>query len=69
MHRVRSAPQVAGSLAAALFIAPMGVQAKETGFIEDSSLTLNTRQWYSHEIGRKDTYFSAQTSEGRRGGG
>ena len=66
MHRVRSAPLVAGSLAAALFMAPMAVQAKDTGFIEDSSLTLNTRQWYSHEIGRKDTYFYAQTSQGRR---
>jgi len=42
------------------------IQAKEAGFIEDSSLILNTRQWYSHEIGRKDTYYQAQTSEGRR---
>ena len=65
MHTVRST-QVAVGLSAVFFLTPTMVQAKEAGFIEDSSLILNTRQWYSHEIGRKDTYYQAQTSEGRR---
>lgn len=66
MTIVRSAIAMAGPLAAALFLTPTLVQAKASGFIEDSSLTLNTRQWYSHEIGRKNTYFTAQTAEGSR---
>ena len=66
MTLVRSAIAMAGPLAAALFLTPTHVQAKASGFIEDSSLTLNTRQWYSHEIGRKNTYFTAQTAEGPR---
>ena len=66
MTLVRSAIAMAGPLAAALFLTPTLVQAKASGFIEDSSLTLNTRQWYSHEIGRKNTYFTAQTAEGPR---
>ena len=53
-------------VAAALFMVPMAIQAKDAGFIEDSSLTLNSRHWYSHEIGRKATRFTAQTSEGTR---
>jgi len=53
-----------GSLAAAVSILP--VYAQEHGFIEDSTLTLNTRQWYSHEIGSKAVRFRAQTSEGPR---
>lgn len=65
MHTVRST-QVAVRLSAVFFLTPTMIQAKEAGFIEDSSLILNTRQWYSHEIGRKDTYYQAQTSEGRR---
>lgn len=65
MHIVRST-QVAVGLSAVFFLTPLMIQAKEAGFIEDSSLTLNTRQWYSHEIGRKGTYYHAQTSEGRR---
>lgn len=65
MHTVRST-QVAVGLSAVFFLTPTMIQAKEAGFIEDSSLILNTRQWYSHEIGRKDTYYQAQTSEGRR---
>lgn len=55
MHTVRST-QVAVGLSAVFFLTPTMIQAKEAGFIEDSSLILNTRQWYSHEIGRKDTY-------------
>ncbi|MDZ3992411.1 OprD family outer membrane porin [Pseudomonas sp. Teo4] len=54
----------AGSLAAFFTLAPLASQA--AGFLEDSSLTLNTRQWYSHEIGRKDTRFQATTHEGKR---
>lgn len=66
MYISRPAPVVLGSLAAALFLAPMVTQAEQKGFIEDSSLTLNSRQWYSHEIGRKATRYTAQTAEGPR---
>ena len=65
MHTVRSTQVVVG-LSAVFILTPMNAQASEAGFIEDSSLTLNTRQWYSHEIASKDTYYYAQTSEGRR---
>ncbi|MDT3749818.1 MULTISPECIES: OprD family outer membrane porin [Pseudomonas] len=65
MHTVRSTQVVVG-LSAVFILTPMIAEAKEAGFIEDSSLTLNTRQWYSHEIASKDTYYHAQTSEGRR---
>lgn len=54
----------AGLLAAAISASP--VFAEEHGFVEDSSLTLNTRQWYSHEIGSKAVRFRAQTNEGPR---
>lgn len=53
-----------GSLAAAISTSP--VNAQEHGFVEDSSLTLNTRQWYSHEVGHKATYFKLQSPEGVR---
>lgn len=65
MHIVRSTQVVAGLLAA-FFLTPTMIQAKEAGFVEDSSLTLNTRMWYSREIGHENTFFRAQTSEGRR---
>ncbi|MGY3171447.1 hypothetical protein ACVWYU_000821 [Pseudomonas sp. TE12234] len=54
----------AGSLAAA--ISTSQVNAQEQGFLEDSSLTLNTRHWYSHEVGHKATYFKLQTPDGVR---
>lgn len=66
MYLSRPALSVLGSVAAALLMTPLGIQAEDNGFIEDSSLTLNSRQWYSHEIGRKDSRFTAQTSEGPR---
>lgn len=53
-----------GSLAAA--VSAFQVCAQENGFLEDSSLTLNARQWYSHEIGKENVFFRAQTSEGAR---
>ena len=53
-----------GTLAAAISAFP--VHAEEHGFIEDSALTLNTRQWYSHEIGSKAVHYRAQTSNGPR---
>lgn len=53
-----------GTLAAVISVCP--VYAQEHGFVEDSTLTLNTRQWYSHEIGSKAVRFRAQTSEGPR---
>ena len=65
MHSVRSTPVAAG-LCAVFFLIPPPAVATEAGFIEDSSLTLNTRQWYSHEIGRKGTYYQAHTSDGLR---
>ncbi|MGF6391289.1 OprD family outer membrane porin [Pseudomonas plecoglossicida] len=57
---------VAVSLATTTSTASLKAQAAGTGFIEDSSLTLNTRQWYSQETGHKNTYFTAQTNEGPR---
>ena len=54
----------AGSLAAA--VSTSQVHAQEQGFLEDSSLTLNTRHWYSHEVGHKATYFKLQTPDGVR---
>lgn len=65
MQIVRST-QVAVWLSAAYLSTPVTIQAQETGFIEDSSLTLNTRQWYSHEIARKANFYRAQTSDGPR---
>ncbi|MBF6029790.1 outer membrane porin, OprD family [Pseudomonas sp. P115] len=65
MQIVRST-QVAVGFSAVFFLAPMTLQAQEAGFIEDSSLTLDTRQWYSHEIARKDNYYTAHTSDGVR---
>lgn len=53
-----------GTLAAVISVCP--VYAQDHGFVEDSTLTLNTRQWYSHEIGSKAVRFRAQTSEGPR---
>ncbi len=53
-----------GSLAAAVCVSQ--VDAQEQGLLQDSSLTLNTRQWYSHEIGKKATYFKLPTPEGVR---
>lgn len=53
-----------GSLAAA--VSGSQVHAQEQGFVQDSSLTLNTRQWYSHEVGHKDTFFKLQTPDGVR---
>jgi hypothetical protein len=53
-----------GSLAAALCV--FQVNAQEQGMMEDSSLTLNTRQWYSHEIGHKNTYYNLNTPQGVR---
>lgn len=47
-----------------LFLAPVISNASPSDFIEGSSITLNTRQWYSHEIGRKSTYYTAQTADG-----
>jgi hypothetical protein len=40
--------------------------ADERRLFEDSSLVLNTRHWYSHEIARKDSYFRAPDDEGGR---
>jgi hypothetical protein len=65
MHTVRSTHLLA-AVSAVLFLTPTMILANEGGFIEDSSLTLNTRQWYSHEIGHDNTYFRAQTSDGPR---
>lgn len=53
-----------GTLAAAVLTS--NVHAQEQGFLDDSSLTLNTRQWYSHEVGHKATYFKLQTPDGVR---
>jgi hypothetical protein len=53
-----------GSLAAA--VSSSQVHAQEQGFLQDSSLTLNTRQWYSHEVGHEDTFFRLQTPDGVR---
>lgn len=65
MRIVRST-QVAVGLSAVFFLTPTPTKAQEAGFIEDSSLTLNTRQWYSHEIARKANYYNAQTADGVR---
>ncbi len=65
MQIVRSTP-VAVGLSAVFWLTPTTTQAQEAGFIEDSSLTLNTRQWYSHEIARKANFYRAQTSDGVR---
>ncbi len=52
----------AGSLAAA--VSTSQVNAREQGFLEDSSLTLNTRHWYSHEVGHSGHVF--QIADPRR---
>ncbi|SUD70313.1 outer membrane porin [Pseudomonas putida] len=36
----------------------------KSGFFEGSSLTLDTRQWYSKEIGRRNTVYRYKTDEG-----
>ena len=65
MYRTEKLPVwSAGMLAAAISASP--VFAEEHGFVEDSTLTLNTRQWYSHEIGSKAVHFRAQTNDGPR---
>ena len=53
-----------GTLAAVVLTS--NVHAQEQGFLDDSSLTLNTRQWYSYEVGHKATYFKLQTPDGVR---
>lgn len=65
MYTVRSAHVIA-SVSVVLFLNPLMILANEGGFVENSSLTLNTRQWYSHEIGHDNTYFRAQISGGSR---
>jgi hypothetical protein len=57
---------LAGSLAAVISTCSLGDQTKNAGFVENSSLTLNTRQWYSKEYGHKNTYYTAQTNSGPR---
>lgn len=53
-----------GSLAAA--VCTSQAQDQDQGFLQDSSLTLNTRQWYSYEVGHKATYFKLQEPDGVR---
>ncbi|WP_047337159.1 OprD family outer membrane porin [Pseudomonas protegens] len=65
MRIVRSTQGVVG-ISAVFFLISITTNAQEIGFIEDSSLTLNTRQWYSHEIAHKANFYRAQTSGGVR---
>ena len=57
---------LAGSLAAVISTSSLGDQTQGSGFIEDGSLTLNTRQWYSKEYAHKNTFYTAQTDDGPR---
>lgn len=57
---------VVGPFAAVISLGPVVAQATGGGFIEDSSLTLNTRQWYSKEMAGKGARFTAQTAQGPR---
>lgn len=39
-------------------------ESSDSGFLKGSSLTLDTRHWYSKEIGRRDTVYRYRTDDG-----
>ncbi|PRN03056.1 porin [Pseudomonas sp. LLC-1] len=65
LNKQANARWLAGTLATFVCLSPLTSKA-QSGFVEDSSLTLNLRHWYSHEVGHKATYFAAPTDQGIR---
>lgn len=63
MHR---GVHLAGLLFGVFYCTEGWTDTSTDGFIEGSSLKLDTRQWYSKEIGRRDTVYRYQTDSGRQ---
>lgn len=58
LNKQANARWLAGTLATFFSLSPVMGKA-QPGLLEDSSLTMNLRHWYSHEAGHKSTYFLA----------
>ena len=62
--KIQNSATVAGFFGIVFYCAGVLADTSENGFIEGASLTLDTRNWYSKEFGKRDKVYRYETDSG-----